>query len=59
MVRRILRRAVRYGYTYLNLKEPFLYELVDVLANQFHGIFPEIETSDRARAPIHRQLPLP
>ena len=43
VIRRILRRAVRYGYTYLNLKDPFLYQLVDVVSNQFHDIFPEID----------------
>ena len=42
VIRRILRRAVRYGYQTLNLKEPFLYELVEILANQFDGVFPEI-----------------
>ncbi len=42
VIRRILRRAVRYAYTYLNLKDPFLYQLVDILAEQFDGVFPEI-----------------
>ncbi|WP_338762282.1 alanine--tRNA ligase [Bernardetia sp. ABR2-2B] len=44
VVRRILRRAVRYGYTYLNLKEPFLFNLVPVLAKQFDDTFPELNT---------------
>lgn len=39
VIRRILRRAVRYAYTFLNFKEPFLYELVPVLAKQFEGVF--------------------
>jgi len=43
VVRRILRRAVRYAYTFLNLKEPFLNELVPILADQFDGIFPELK----------------
>ncbi|WP_291728405.1 alanine--tRNA ligase [Bernardetia sp.] len=43
VVRRILRRAVRYGYTYLNLKEPFLFNLVPVLAEQFDDTFPELD----------------
>ncbi|NMM49241.1 alanine--tRNA ligase [Marinigracilibium pacificum] len=43
VIRRILRRAVRYGYTFLNLSSPFLYELVDVLANQFDGVFSELK----------------
>lgn len=42
VIRRILRRAVRYGYTFLNLKEPFIYELVAILADQFDGVFPEL-----------------
>ncbi len=43
VIRRILRRAVRYAFTFLNLKEPFLNKLVPVLAEQFKGIFPEIK----------------
>ena len=39
VIRRILRRAVRYGYQTLDLKEPFLYELVETLAQQFEGVF--------------------
>ncbi len=39
VIRRILRRAVRYGYTFLKFKEPFLHNLVDVLAEQFDGVF--------------------
>lgn len=42
VIRRILRRAVRYAYTFLNLREPFLYQLVDILAEQFDGVFQEI-----------------
>ncbi len=44
VIRRILRRAVRYGYTFLNIKEPFLYKLIPVLAMQFEDIFPELGT---------------
>jgi len=44
VIRRILRRAVRYGYTFLNFKEPFIYQLVPVLANQFTDVFPELDT---------------
>lgn len=43
VIRRILRRAVRYGYSYLNFDKPFLYELVELLAEQFAGIFPELK----------------
>lgn len=42
VIRRILRRAVRYAYTFLNFKEPFLNQLVPVLAEQFKGIFDEL-----------------
>lgn len=42
VIRRILRRAVRYQYTFLNLKEPFLYKLAEILAEQFEGVFPEL-----------------
>ncbi|WKN41990.1 alanine--tRNA ligase [Tunicatimonas pelagia] len=43
VIRRILRRAVRYGYTFLGLKEPFLYQLVPTLSQQFADIFPELQ----------------
>lgn len=42
VIRRILRRAIRYGFTFLAKKEPFIYELVDVLAAQMGVFFPEI-----------------
>lgn len=43
VIRRILRRAVRYGYTFLGFKEPFMFELVSVLVNQMGTQFPELE----------------
>ncbi len=43
VIRRILRRAVRYGYTFLNFKMPFMHEMVEVLTQQFAEVFPEIE----------------
>ncbi|HTR30483.1 MAG TPA: alanine--tRNA ligase [Puia sp.] len=42
VVRRILRRAVRYYYSYLDYKEPLLYQLVPLLAAQFRDVFPEL-----------------
>ncbi|WP_462265768.1 alanine--tRNA ligase [Mucilaginibacter sp.] len=42
VIRRILRRAVRYAYQYLNFKEPFLNQLVPILAGQFEGVFEEL-----------------
>ncbi|MBI35532.1 MAG: alanine--tRNA ligase [Flavobacteriales bacterium] len=43
VIRRILRRAVRYGYSKLNLSEPFMFKLVSVLSNQMGEFFPELE----------------
>ncbi|MGI4733803.1 MAG: alanine--tRNA ligase [Janthinobacterium lividum] len=43
VIRRILRRAVRYAFSSLNQKQPFLYKLVPVLADQMAGIFPELK----------------
>lgn len=42
VIRRILRRAIRFGYTYLGFETPFMYQLVQVLANQFKDVFPEV-----------------
>lgn len=42
VIRRILRRAVRYGYSSLGLHEPFIHQLVPVLAGQMGGQFPEL-----------------
>ena len=42
VIRRILRRAVRYGYTFLNFNEPFINKLVPILANQMGKWFPEL-----------------
>ncbi len=44
VIRRILRRAVRYGYSFLDIKEPFMYQLVDVLDGQMSKQFPEIHS---------------
>jgi alanyl-tRNA synthetase len=43
VIRRILRRAIRYGFTFLNTKEPFIFKLVAVLADQMGEFFPEIK----------------
>ncbi len=43
VIRRILRRAVRYGFTFLDIKEPFIFKLVAVLAKQMGGYFPELK----------------
>lgn len=46
VIRRILRRAVRYGFTFLNFKEPFMYKLVPVLANQLKDVFTELKAQE-------------
>ncbi|WP_346882928.1 alanine--tRNA ligase [uncultured Algibacter sp.] len=43
VIRRILRRAVRYGFTFLDKKEPFIYRLVDVLTKKMGDAFPELK----------------
>ena len=43
VIRRILRRAVRYGYTFLNFREPFICKLVEVLNNNMGDAFPELK----------------
>ncbi|MBO3269781.1 alanine--tRNA ligase [Hymenobacter defluvii] len=47
VIRRILRRAVRYAFSSLNQKQPFLYKLVPVLADQMAGIFPELKAQQQ------------
>ena len=44
VIRRILRRAIRYGFTFLDKKEPFIFELVDTLSSQMGEFFPEIKS---------------
>ncbi|WP_339876382.1 alanine--tRNA ligase [Olleya marilimosa] len=43
VIRRILRRAVRYGFTFLDKKEPFIYRLVNVLTEKMGSAFPELK----------------
>lgn len=43
VIRRILRRAVRYYYSFLNTKTPLLHQLMEVLADQFKTVFPELD----------------
>ncbi len=44
VIRRILRRAVRYYYSYLNYSQPLLFELMPVLGKQFENVFPELHS---------------
>ncbi|MEX1010534.1 MAG: alanine--tRNA ligase [Balneolaceae bacterium] len=46
VIRRILRRAVRYGWDRLEFREPFLYKLVPVLAGQFSALFPDLKAQE-------------
>ena len=43
VIRRILRRAIRYGFTFLDQKEPFIYKLVATLSQQMGAAFPELK----------------
>jgi alanyl-tRNA synthetase len=44
VIRMILRRAIRYGFTYLGKKEPFIYQLVNTLSKQMGDAFPELQS---------------
>ncbi len=46
VIRRILRRAVRYYYSYLGYKQPLLHQLVPVLATQFENVFSELKAQE-------------
>lgn len=52
VIRRILRRAVRYGYTNLGMEEPFIYHLVPVLAKTMGDQYPELKTGSEHIAKI-------
>ena len=43
VIRRILRRAVRYYYSYLDYKQPLLFQLLPIIAKQFDTVFPELQ----------------
>ena len=52
VIRRILRRAVRYYYSFLDLREPFLYRIVPQLAEAFGEVFPELKAQQESVANI-------
>ena len=47
VIRRILRRAVRYGYTFLDQKEAFIYKLIPVLVEEMGDAFPELPAQQK------------
>ncbi|MBL0314931.1 MAG: alanine--tRNA ligase [Flavobacteriales bacterium] len=55
VIRRILRRAIRYGFSFLNMKEAFIYQLVKVLADEMGDFFPEIRNNQVLVAKVIRE----
>lgn len=55
VIRRILRRAIRYGFTFLDKKEPFINELVSVLSSQMGEFFPEIKSQENLVTNVIRE----
>ena len=55
VIRRILRRAIRYAYTFLNIRQPFIYELLEVLIKQMDGHYPELDSQKELIQKIIKQ----
>lgn len=55
VIRRILRRAIRYGFTFLNTKEPFIYKLASTLSLQMGDYFPELKTQKQLVANVIKE----
>ncbi|KEY18934.1 alanine--tRNA ligase [Kaistella antarctica] len=55
VIRRILRRAISYSYRFLNMKEPFLYQLVGVLKNEMGDFFPELVKQEKLVTEVIRE----
>jgi len=55
VIRRILRRAVRYYYSYLDYKQPLLHQLLPVIAKQFENVFPELHQQQDFVAKVIRE----
>ncbi len=55
VIRRILRRAVRYYYSYLNFQKPLLFQLLPVLSKQFAEVFPELQQQETFVSKVIRE----
>lgn len=55
VIRRILRRAVRYYYSYLNYQQPLLHQLLPVVALQFETVFPELKQQEHFVGKVIRE----
>ncbi|WP_029037934.1 alanine--tRNA ligase [Salinimicrobium xinjiangense] len=55
VIRRILRRAIRYGFTFLNQKEAFVYKLVETLSSQMGEAFPELRSQQNLITNVIRE----
>ena len=55
VIRRILRRAVRYGYSFLDFREPFMYRLVEVMDKEMGDSFPELRASRKLIESVVRE----
>ena len=55
VIRRILRRAVRYGYTFLGLKEPFMYHLIPTLVESMGEAYPELKAQEEIIVRVIKQ----
>jgi alanyl-tRNA synthetase len=55
VIRRILRRAVRYYYSYLDYKQPLLFQLMPLIAGQFETVFPELAAQQEFVAKVIKE----
>ena len=55
VIRRVLRRAVRYGFTFLGFDEPFVYQLLPILVQQMEHNFPEIKSQQELVGKVIRE----
>ncbi|HWI90877.1 MAG TPA: alanine--tRNA ligase [Flavisolibacter sp.] len=55
VIRRILRRAVRYYYSYLSYQQPLLFQLLPVISKQFENVFPELHKQEQFVSKVVRE----